>query len=47
LLWGYLWKDILYGMAQKRVSEGQNSKKMLSTIDLLIFNTLMDGLMHA
>jgi hypothetical protein len=35
-------------MAQKkRVSEGQYSKKMLSTINLLIFNTLMDGSRHA
>jgi hypothetical protein len=32
---------------KKRVNEGQYSNKMLSTIDLLIFNTLMDSLMHA
>jgi hypothetical protein len=39
---------MLYGMAQKkRVSEGQYSKKKLSTIVLLICNTLMDGLIHA
>jgi len=39
---------MLYGMAQqKRVSEGQYIKKKLSTIALLICNTLMDGLIHA
>jgi hypothetical protein len=41
-------KKYYVGMAQKkRVSEGQYSKKMLSIIDLLIFNTLMDSFMHA
>ena len=46
-LWFFFWKEILYGMAQqKTVSEGQYSKKMLSTIALLIWNILMDGLMH-
>ena len=45
----FFWKDMLYGMAQRkeRVSDGQYSKKMLSTIVLLICNTLIDGLMHA
>jgi hypothetical protein len=39
-------KKYYVGMAQKkRVSEGQYSKKMLSIIDLLIFNTLMDSFM--
>ena len=46
-LWFFFWKEMLYGMAQKkRVSEGQYSKKKLSTIVLLICNTLMDGLIH-
>jgi hypothetical protein len=47
LLCVFFFKEILCGMVQKRVCEGQYSKKMLSTINLLIFNTLMDGFMHA
>ena len=44
----FLERNIIWNSTKKEgVSEGQYSKKMLSTIALLIFNTLMDGLMHA
>ena len=44
----FLERNIIWNSTKKEgVSEGEYSKIMLSTIELLIFNTLLDGLMHA